>query len=75
MKGIVATWPFAKYRVNIVGPQSLVASQMKFFIVTTDYFSKWVEAESLAIIQEKGCQKDLYRETLFINLDSQRTGD
>ena len=33
--------------MNILGPCPLVSDQRKFLLVAIDYFTKWVEAESL----------------------------
>lgn len=47
---IVAPWPFAQWRMDIVGPFSTRMAQKKFLLVAVDYFTKWVEAEPLANI-------------------------
>ena len=39
--------------MDIVGHLSIVAAQKKFLLVATDYFSKWVEAETYANIKDK----------------------
>ncbi|KAL0411872.1 UNVERIFIED_CONTAM: hypothetical protein Slati_3776900 [Sesamum latifolium] len=38
--------------IDIVGPFPLAVGQRKFLLVAVDYFTKWVEAESLARITE-----------------------
>lgn len=39
-KGIIRTWPFTKWGINIVEPLPIVIGQRKFLIVATDYLSK-----------------------------------
>ena len=39
-----------------MGPFPTVVRQLKFLVVDIDYFTKWVEAETLAIITEKNMQ-------------------
>lgn len=43
--------------MDIVGPLSTAASQKKFLLVATDYFSKWIEAEAYASIKDKDVKK------------------
>ena len=46
-------WSFAQWGLDIMGPFSMVARQLKFLVVDIDYFTKWVEAKALATITEK----------------------
>ena len=53
-------YPFMRWAMDIVGP--LPASrQKKYFIIMTDYFTKWVEAESYAKIQSKEVQNFVWK--------------
>ena len=36
-----------------MGPFSTVVKQLKFLVVSIDYFTKWVEGEALATVTEK----------------------
>ena len=45
---MMASWPFAQWGLDILGPFSVGTRQMKFLVVGIDYFTKWVEAEPLA---------------------------
>lgn len=50
---MTAPWPFAQWGLDIMGPFSTAARQLKFLIVGINYFTKWVEVEALATITEK----------------------
>ncbi|XP_047151560.1 uncharacterized protein LOC124823412 [Vigna umbellata] len=50
LHGVVSPWPFAQWRMDIVGPFPIGRAQKKFLLVSVDYFTKWVEAEPLASI-------------------------
>ena len=50
---ITDPWPFAQWRLDIMGPFPTAVKQLKFLVVGIDYFTKWVEAEALATITEK----------------------
>ncbi|GJS79598.1 reverse transcriptase domain-containing protein [Tanacetum coccineum] len=43
-------WPFYKWGTDIVGPFSEGPRKVKFLIVVMDYFTKWIEAKSVATI-------------------------
>ena len=43
-------WPFAWWGMDILEPFVQGSYQYKFLIVAVDYFTKWIEAESLAKI-------------------------
>ena len=47
---MMAPWPFAQWRLDILSLIPLGTRQMKFLAVGIDYFTKWVEAEFLAKI-------------------------
>ena len=49
---ITFPWPFFQWEIDIVGPLPRGKRQVKFLLVTIDYFTKWVEAKSLATIME-----------------------
>ncbi|KAG7559073.1 Aspartic peptidase domain superfamily [Arabidopsis thaliana x Arabidopsis arenosa] len=53
-------YPFMRWAMDIVGP--LPASrQKKYLLIMTDYFTKWVEAESYARIQSKEVQNFVWK--------------
>nr|GEV89960.1 reverse transcriptase domain-containing protein [Tanacetum cinerariifolium] len=47
---ITALWPFYKWEINIAGPFLEGPGKVKFFIVAMDYFTKWIEAKTVATI-------------------------
>ena len=47
--------------MDIVGPLPIAAAQKKFLLVATDYFSKWVEAETYANIKDKDITKFVWK--------------
>ncbi|XP_059284812.1 uncharacterized protein LOC132038106 [Lycium ferocissimum] len=50
---IVSPWPFMKWGMDIVGPLPVVPRQVKFILIMTDCFSKWIEAGTLKKIRER----------------------
>ena len=58
---MTASWPFAQWGLDIMGPFPMVVRQLKFLVVGIDYFTKWVEAEALATIAEKNIRSFVWR--------------
>ena len=58
---MTAPWPFAQWGLDIMGPFLMVVRQLKFLVVSIDYFTKWVEAEALATITEKNIRSFVWR--------------
>ena len=58
---MMASWPFAQWRLDIIGPFPIAIRQLKFLVVDIDYFTKWVEAETLATITEKNMRSFAWR--------------
>ena len=48
----MSPWRFAKWGVDLIGPLRQGKYKMKFAIVTIDYYTKWVEAETFQEITE-----------------------
>ncbi|XP_075515754.1 uncharacterized protein LOC142550565 [Primulina tabacum] len=61
MKPIRVACPSDQWRLDIVGPFPIDRVQKKFLLVAVDYFSKWVEGESLAKITEAEVLKFLWK--------------
>ena len=57
LKPIASPWPFAQWVMDIVGPLPIAATQKKFLLIAIDYFSKWVEVEAYANINDKDVTK------------------
>ena len=58
-------WPFSQWGLDIMGPFSVAARQLKFLIIGIDYFTKWVEAKSLATIIEKNVWSFIWRYIIY----------
>ena len=58
---MTAPWPFAQWRLDIMGSFSIAIRQLKFLVVGIDYFTKWVEVEALATITEKNIRSFVWR--------------
>ena len=58
---IISPWPFAQWGIDLIGPLSMAKGQVKFAVVAVDYFTKWAEAELLAIITEKQMENFMLR--------------
>ena len=41
-----------KYSMNIVDPLPRATGQRKYLLILTDYFTKWVEAETFAEVKD-----------------------
>ena len=54
-------WPFAQWGLDIVSPFPKTARNKRYLLVDTDYFTKWVEAESLANIRDADAKKFIWR--------------
>ena len=58
---MTAAWPFVQWGLDIMGPFLTAVRQLKFQVVGIDYFTKWVEAETLATITEKNMRNFVWR--------------
>ncbi|XP_075665233.1 uncharacterized protein LOC142634869 [Castanea sativa] len=52
MTTITSPWPFAQWGIDIIDPLPLRKGQVRFLLVNIDYFTKWVEAETIGTITE-----------------------
>ena len=50
LHNITSPWPFGMYRIDILGPFPIAKDQIKFLLVTMDYFTKWIEDKLLTTI-------------------------
>ncbi|OMP07825.1 Integrase, catalytic core [Corchorus capsularis] len=61
---IKATWPFAMWGIDIIGPFLEATRKRKYAIVACDYFTKWVEAEPMASITKEEVKHFLWQNIL-----------
>ena len=54
-------WPFAQWGLDIVGLFPKSAGNKRYLLVSTDYFTKWVEAEPLANIRDVDVKRFVWR--------------
>jgi hypothetical protein len=50
LQPITPVWPYARWGLDIIGPFPVARNGYKFAIVAIEYFSRWIEAESLGAI-------------------------
>ncbi|XP_070009539.1 uncharacterized protein [Nicotiana sylvestris] len=48
---VIAPWPFMKWGMDIVGLLPQAKGQVKFLLLLTDYFTKWVEVRAFKQIK------------------------
>jgi len=58
---MTAPWSFAQWGLDIMGPFPVAVRQLKFLVVGIDYFTKWVEAETLATIMKKNIRSFVWK--------------
>ena len=58
---MTAPWPFTQWGLDIMGPFPTAVRQLKFLIIGIDYFTKLVEAETLATITKKNVRGFAWR--------------
>ena len=54
-------WPFAQWGLDIVGPFPRAVGNKRYFLVSTDYFTKWVEAEPLTNIRDIDAKRFVWK--------------
>ncbi|CAL8102390.1 unnamed protein product [Prunus armeniaca] len=47
---MVSPWPFAQSGLDLIRPMLVGKGQVKYAVIAVNYFTKWAEAEALAII-------------------------
>ena len=65
LTSISSPWPFSTWGIDIVDPLPLGKRQMKFLLVAINYFTKWVEAERLAVITEDKIQTFVWKNIIY----------
>ena len=61
LNSLSSPWPFAQWRLDIIGPFPKAAENKRYLLVGTDYFTKWVKAEPLANIKDVDVKKFLWK--------------
>ena len=54
-------WPFAQWGLDIIGPIPKAAGNKRYLLVSTDYFTKWVEAEPLTNIRDMDAKRFVWK--------------
>ena len=49
---VISPWPFVKWGIDLIGPLIQGKYWIKFATVAIDYYTKWVEVESLSDVTE-----------------------
>ena len=65
MISITSPWPFTQWGINIVGPLPTALTYKKLLLVTTDYFSKWIEAEAFSSIKDKDVTQFIWKNIVY----------
>ena len=65
LTSMTAPWPFVQWGLDIMGPFPTAVRLLKFLVVGIDYFTKWVEAEALATINEKNIRNFVCRNIIY----------
>ncbi|VFQ92169.1 unnamed protein product [Cuscuta campestris] len=53
--------PFARWGIDIIGAFPVAQGGKKFVMVAIDYFTKWIEAEAMATITVRQCEKFVWK--------------
>nr|XP_016515349.1 PREDICTED: endogenous retrovirus group K member 8 Pol protein-like [Nicotiana tabacum] len=53
LHSVISPWPFMKWGMNIIGSLARAKGKVRFLLVLTDYFPKWVEACVFKQVREK----------------------
>ena len=61
LHSINTPWPFHTWGIDILGPFPKGVRQFKFLIVAVEYFTKWIEAESVAVISGSRVRKFIWK--------------
>ena len=58
---ISSPWPFTQWGIDIVGPFPTAPAQKKLLLVSTDYFSKWIEAKAFTSIKDRDVTRFIWK--------------
>ena len=54
-------WPFAQWGLDIVGPFPKAAGNKRYMVVSTNYFTKWVEVEPQANFKDADVKRFVWK--------------
>ena len=54
-------WPFAQWGLDIMGPFPKAVGNKRYLLVSTKYFTEWVEVEPLANIKDVDAKKFVWK--------------
>jgi hypothetical protein len=61
---ISPTWPLQRWGMDIVGPLPTTQGNFKFDVVAVEYFTKWIEARSVATITSATSRKFFWQQII-----------
>ncbi|XP_057452759.1 uncharacterized protein LOC130744604 [Lotus japonicus] len=64
LSSMSSSWPFAMWGVDILGPFTPAGSQVRYVLVAVDYFTKWIEAKSMARITAEKVKRFYWRKLI-----------
>ncbi|MCO5586297.1 hypothetical protein L7F22_040236 [Adiantum nelumboides] len=59
-KAVIANGPFEKWGIDAMGPLPRIANGKLYILVAIDYMTRWIEAQSVAKVNEKTVSKFVY---------------
>ena len=59
-------WPFAQWGLDIVGPFPKAVGNKRWLLVSTDYFTKWVETKPLANIRHIDAKRFIWKDIVIL---------
>ncbi|KAG7567252.1 Ribonuclease H-like superfamily [Arabidopsis thaliana x Arabidopsis arenosa] len=64
LSSVSSPYPFMKWSMDIIGPLHVSTRGVKFVLVLTDYFSKWVEAAAYVNITQVQVRKFIWQDII-----------
>ncbi|XP_016206026.1 uncharacterized protein LOC107646349 [Arachis ipaensis] len=58
------SWPFYRWGLDILGPFPVAPGQVKFLLISIDYFSKWIEVQPLAKITAEKVRSFIWKNNI-----------
>ena len=75
LKSIYDPWPFHTWGIDILGPFPLSIRQMKYLVVATVYFTKWIEDEPVAQITTHKIQHFVWKNIVSFGVSKRLVSD